>query len=170
MINTNSIVRKLRHYKFFRRKPRVKVAGKGKAKSKTEAAIYRERRKIHDEEKYSLDTPAKLTRAKLNKRYGDADLSKDKSGPKSPPELWRCGNGGLKSKGTKLIQIFIKAKVTMVSDLLLDESMEFEAIVTQTQTMEFKALSFQEVGVATLSIWEAFGGKAHDLGMIQEET
>ncbi|GJT12547.1 hypothetical protein Tco_0859589 [Tanacetum coccineum] len=32
----------------------------------------------HPKEKYSSDTPAKLTRAKLNKRSGDADLSKDK--------------------------------------------------------------------------------------------
>ncbi|GKA95535.1 hypothetical protein Tco_0817573, partial [Tanacetum coccineum] len=39
----------------------------------------------------------------------------------------------------------------MVSDLLVNESMEFKATVTQTQTMEFKALSFQEVSVATLS-------------------
>ncbi|GJW92755.1 hypothetical protein Tco_0172427 [Tanacetum coccineum] len=35
------------------------------------------------------DASAKLTRAKLNKRSGDADLSKDKSGPESPPELRR---------------------------------------------------------------------------------
>ncbi|GJZ63894.1 hypothetical protein Tco_0620315 [Tanacetum coccineum] len=35
---------------------------------------------------------AKLTRAELNKRSGDADLSKDKSGPELPPEFrssWR---------------------------------------------------------------------------------
>ncbi|GJU02608.1 hypothetical protein Tco_1112946 [Tanacetum coccineum] len=32
---------------------------------------------------------AKLTRAELNKRFGDADLSKDKSGLESPPEFWR---------------------------------------------------------------------------------
>ncbi|GJZ82796.1 hypothetical protein Tco_0647969 [Tanacetum coccineum] len=43
----------------------------------------------HPKEKCSLDTPAKLTRAKLNKRSGDADLSKDKSGPKSPLERRR---------------------------------------------------------------------------------
>ncbi|GJX62492.1 hypothetical protein Tco_0295392 [Tanacetum coccineum] len=35
------------------------------------------------------DASAKLTRAKLNKRSGDADLSKDKSGPESPLEFWR---------------------------------------------------------------------------------
>ncbi|GKB69238.1 hypothetical protein Tco_0930650, partial [Tanacetum coccineum] len=43
----------------------------------------------HPEEKGSLDTPAKLTRAKLNKRSRDADLSKDMSCPESPPELRR---------------------------------------------------------------------------------
>ncbi|GKF41950.1 hypothetical protein Tco_0125292, partial [Tanacetum coccineum] len=36
-----------------------------------------------------LDAPVKLTWAKLNKRSGDADLSKDMSGPDSPPELRR---------------------------------------------------------------------------------
>ncbi|GJW81802.1 reverse transcriptase domain-containing protein [Tanacetum coccineum] len=43
----------------------------------------------HLKDKSGLDASAKLTRAKLNKRSGDADLSKDKSGPKSPPEFWR---------------------------------------------------------------------------------
>ncbi|GKB45713.1 reverse transcriptase domain-containing protein [Tanacetum coccineum] len=42
----------------------------------------------HPEEKGSLDAPDKLTRAKLNKRSREADMSKDISGPESPPELW----------------------------------------------------------------------------------
>nr|GEW20160.1 hypothetical protein [Tanacetum cinerariifolium] len=41
------------------------------------------------EDKYSLDAPTKLTRAKLSKYFGDADLSKDMSGPESPPEIQR---------------------------------------------------------------------------------
>ncbi|GKD35015.1 hypothetical protein Tco_1250524, partial [Tanacetum coccineum] len=40
-------------------------------------------------DKSSLDASAKLTRAGLNKRSGDADLSNDKSGPESPPEFRR---------------------------------------------------------------------------------
>ncbi|GJV78454.1 retrovirus-related pol polyprotein from transposon TNT 1-94 [Tanacetum coccineum] len=36
-----------------------------------------------------LDASTKLTRAKLNKLSGDADLLKDKSGPESPLEFWR---------------------------------------------------------------------------------
>nr|GEX22957.1 hypothetical protein [Tanacetum cinerariifolium] len=41
---------------------------------------------------------AKLARAKLNKCSGDADLSKDMSGPESPPELWRswCVEGHIR--------------------------------------------------------------------------
>ncbi|GJX68087.1 hypothetical protein Tco_0303814 [Tanacetum coccineum] len=35
----------------------------------------------HLKEKYNLDTATKLARAKPNKHSGDADLSKDKSGP-----------------------------------------------------------------------------------------
>ncbi|GKA52827.1 hypothetical protein Tco_0746142, partial [Tanacetum coccineum] len=35
------------------------------------------------------DASAKLTQAKLNKRSEDANLSKDKSGPELPLELWR---------------------------------------------------------------------------------
>ncbi|GJZ12389.1 hypothetical protein Tco_0547619 [Tanacetum coccineum] len=35
----------------------------------------------HPKDKSGIDASAKLTRAKLNKRSGDADLSKDKSGP-----------------------------------------------------------------------------------------
>ncbi|GJW16332.1 hypothetical protein Tco_0020465 [Tanacetum coccineum] len=34
-------------------------------------------------------TVTKLARAKPNKRSGDSDLSKDKSGPESPLEFWR---------------------------------------------------------------------------------
>ncbi|GJV48041.1 palmitoyl-monogalactosyldiacylglycerol delta-7 desaturase, chloroplastic-like protein [Tanacetum coccineum] len=43
----------------------------------------------HPKEKYNLDTATKLARAKPNKRFGDADLSKDKSSPESPPEFRR---------------------------------------------------------------------------------
>nr|GEW84239.1 hypothetical protein [Tanacetum cinerariifolium] len=41
----------------------------------------------HPNGKSGLDASAKLTRAELNKCSGDADLSKDKSGPESPPEF-----------------------------------------------------------------------------------
>ncbi|GKF37104.1 hypothetical protein Tco_0113862, partial [Tanacetum coccineum] len=43
----------------------------------------------HSKDKSGLDASAKLTRAKLNKRSGDANLLKDKSGPESPPEFRR---------------------------------------------------------------------------------
>nr|GEV88065.1 hypothetical protein [Tanacetum cinerariifolium] len=43
----------------------------------------------YPKEKHSIHTPAKLAHAKLNKRSGDADLSKDMSGPELPPELQR---------------------------------------------------------------------------------
>ncbi|GJS88543.1 hypothetical protein Tco_0771179 [Tanacetum coccineum] len=43
----------------------------------------------HPKDKSSSDASAKLTRAKLNKRSREADLSKDKSGPKPPPEFQR---------------------------------------------------------------------------------
>ncbi|GJT83146.1 hypothetical protein Tco_1057488 [Tanacetum coccineum] len=43
----------------------------------------------HPKEKYNLDPATKLARAKPNKRSGDADVSKDKSGPESPLEFWR---------------------------------------------------------------------------------
>ncbi|GKD69599.1 hypothetical protein Tco_1323689 [Tanacetum coccineum] len=43
----------------------------------------------HPKDKSGLDAFAKLTWAKLNKRFGDADLSKDKSGPKPRPEFRR---------------------------------------------------------------------------------
>ncbi|GKA51610.1 hypothetical protein Tco_0744806 [Tanacetum coccineum] len=73
-----------------------------------------------DDERY-LDASAKLTRAKLDKRSGDVDLSKDKSGPESPPEFQRSwcveghlGDEGLCSGGTKLNSIFITAEVTFI--------------------------------------------------------
>nr|GEZ57187.1 hypothetical protein [Tanacetum cinerariifolium] len=44
-------------------------------------------------EKYNLDTASKLARAKPNKPSGDADLSKDKSGPESPLEFRRSCRG-----------------------------------------------------------------------------
>ncbi|GJX46169.1 hypothetical protein Tco_0271359 [Tanacetum coccineum] len=47
--------------------------------------------KEHPKDKSGLDASAKLTRAELNKRSGDADLSKDKSGPESPPESGEVG-------------------------------------------------------------------------------
>ncbi|GJR27148.1 hypothetical protein Tco_1103380 [Tanacetum coccineum] len=71
---------------------------KDKAKSKKEAAIYRERNEgrdgwkspsKHPKDKTGLDASAKLTRAKLNKCSGDADLSKDNSGLESPLEFRR---------------------------------------------------------------------------------
>nr|GEY00545.1 reverse transcriptase domain-containing protein [Tanacetum cinerariifolium] len=43
----------------------------------------------HPKEKYNLDTATKLSRGKPNKRSGDVDLSKDKSGPESTLELQR---------------------------------------------------------------------------------
>ncbi|GJQ94863.1 hypothetical protein Tco_0006002 [Tanacetum coccineum] len=53
----------------------------------------------HPKNKSSLDASAKLTRAKPNKHSRDADLSKDKSGPKSPPEFRRswCVEGHVRS-------------------------------------------------------------------------
>ncbi|GJY20446.1 hypothetical protein Tco_0393012 [Tanacetum coccineum] len=88
--------------------------------------------------KSSKDASAKLTRAELNKRSGDADLSKAKSGAESPPEFWRSfhveghirsgvissvlaqrhlrnnpkkGDEGPSSGGTKLSSTFITAEV-----------------------------------------------------------
>ncbi|GKC23825.1 hypothetical protein Tco_1025975, partial [Tanacetum coccineum] len=59
---------------------------------------------------------AKLTRAELNKRSGDGDLSKDKSGPESPPEFrrswYQLGDEGPSFGGTKLSLTFITAEVT----------------------------------------------------------
>nr|GEW27555.1 reverse transcriptase domain-containing protein [Tanacetum cinerariifolium] len=51
-------------------------------------------------DKSSLDASAKLTRAKLNKRSGYADLSKDKLGLESPPEFRRswCVEGHVRSR------------------------------------------------------------------------
>ncbi|GKE47427.1 hypothetical protein Tco_1478685 [Tanacetum coccineum] len=43
----------------------------------------------HPKDKTGLDASAKLTRAKLNKRSGDADLSKDNLVPESPLEFQR---------------------------------------------------------------------------------
>nr|GEW18052.1 reverse transcriptase domain-containing protein [Tanacetum cinerariifolium] len=40
-------------------------------------------------DKSGLDASVKLTQAKLNKHFRDADLLKDKSGPESPPEFQR---------------------------------------------------------------------------------
>nr|GEY57208.1 hypothetical protein [Tanacetum cinerariifolium] len=48
-----------------------------------------EARTIREKDKIGLDTSTKLTWAKLNKRSGDADLSKDKTGPKLPLKFWR---------------------------------------------------------------------------------
>ncbi|GJQ89766.1 retrovirus-related pol polyprotein from transposon TNT 1-94 [Tanacetum coccineum] len=44
-----------------------------------------------DAGKSGLDASTKLTWVELNKRSRDADLSKDKSGPESPPEFRRSG-------------------------------------------------------------------------------
>ncbi|GJX98842.1 hypothetical protein Tco_0355861 [Tanacetum coccineum] len=43
----------------------------------------------YPEDKTGLDAYSKLTRAKLNKRSEDADLSKDNSGPESPLDFQR---------------------------------------------------------------------------------
>ncbi|GJX07994.1 hypothetical protein Tco_0195926 [Tanacetum coccineum] len=51
----------------------------------------------HPKEKYNLDTATILARAKPNKRSGDADLSKDKSGPESPLEFKKKKCPGLKN-------------------------------------------------------------------------
>ncbi|GJW67227.1 reverse transcriptase domain-containing protein [Tanacetum coccineum] len=52
----------------------------------------------HPNKESSLDASAKLTKAELNERSGDADSSKDKSGPESPPEFWRsCPRKGPQS-------------------------------------------------------------------------
>ncbi|GJY05924.1 hypothetical protein Tco_0371864 [Tanacetum coccineum] len=76
----------------------------------------------HPKDKSGLDASAKLTRAKLNKRSGDADLSKDKSGLESPPKFWRSwyieghlGDEGLSSGGNNLNSIFITAEVTFTN-------------------------------------------------------
>ncbi|GJU03395.1 putative reverse transcriptase domain-containing protein [Tanacetum coccineum] len=64
--------------------------------------------------KSSLDASAKLTRAKPNKRSGDADLSKDKSAV-SKDNTKKLGDEGLSSRGTKLNLIFITDEVTFTS-------------------------------------------------------
>ncbi|GJX78059.1 hypothetical protein Tco_0324870 [Tanacetum coccineum] len=53
----------------------------------------------HPKDKSGLDASAKLTQAELNKRSRDANLSKDKSGPESPPEFLRSwyGEGHIRS-------------------------------------------------------------------------
>ncbi|GKB16931.1 reverse transcriptase domain-containing protein [Tanacetum coccineum] len=65
----------------------------------------------HLEDRSSLDASAKLTRAKPNKRSGDADLSKDKSAV-SKDNTKKLGDEGLSSRGTKLNLIFITDEVT----------------------------------------------------------
>nr|GEZ92667.1 reverse transcriptase domain-containing protein [Tanacetum cinerariifolium] len=59
----------------------------------------------HPNDKSRLDASAKLTRDKLNKRSGDANLSKDKSGPESPPEFQRswCVKGHVRSGVISLV-------------------------------------------------------------------
>ncbi|GKA21799.1 reverse transcriptase domain-containing protein [Tanacetum coccineum] len=55
----------------------------------------------HPKDKSGLVASAKLTRVELNKRSRDADLSKDKSGPESPPEFrrsWIYVDGGSSSE------------------------------------------------------------------------
>ncbi|GJT13723.1 hypothetical protein Tco_0860765 [Tanacetum coccineum] len=90
-----------------------------------------------------MNASAKLTRAKLHKRSGDADLSKDKSGPESQPEFWRSwyveghirsgvissvlaqrqlrnsltkGDEGPSSRGTKLNSTFIITEMTTLAE------------------------------------------------------
>ncbi|GJW95487.1 hypothetical protein Tco_0175159 [Tanacetum coccineum] len=54
----------------------------------------------HPKDKSGIDASTKLTRAKLNKRSVDADLSKDKSGPELPLEFRRSWyvEGHIKSR------------------------------------------------------------------------
>ncbi|GJR36843.1 DUF4219 domain-containing protein [Tanacetum coccineum] len=80
----------------------------------------------HPDEESSLDASAKLTKAELNERFGDANLSKDKSGPDvaapkeqsderySPHKGLQSllGDEGPCSEGTKLNSIFITVEVT----------------------------------------------------------
>ncbi|GJY35511.1 retrotransposable element Tf2 [Tanacetum coccineum] len=65
----------------------VKVLERIMVKENNKLALYSP--SDHPKDKSGLDASAKLTWAKLNKRLGDADLSKDKSGPESPPEFQR---------------------------------------------------------------------------------
>ncbi|GJT35357.1 hypothetical protein Tco_0925776 [Tanacetum coccineum] len=64
-------------------------------------------------DKTGLDASAKLTRAKLNKRSGDADLSKEKLGPESPLEFQRSWyvEGHIRSRviSSVLIQRYLRA-------------------------------------------------------------
>ncbi|GJU73349.1 hypothetical protein Tco_1264754 [Tanacetum coccineum] len=86
MINANGIVRKLRNHSLLR------VAEGGDHE--------RERKRVPRKGKNpEQNASAKLTRAKLNKRSGYADLPRDKSGPESPPEFWRswCVEGHARS-------------------------------------------------------------------------
>nr|GEW20838.1 reverse transcriptase domain-containing protein [Tanacetum cinerariifolium] len=53
------------------------------------------------EDKSGLDASAKLTRAKLNKRSGDAGLSKDKSSPELSPEFRRSRQAHSASKSQR---------------------------------------------------------------------
>ncbi|GJX96775.1 hypothetical protein Tco_0352573 [Tanacetum coccineum] len=76
-------------------------------------------------DKSGLDASAKLTRAELNKRSRDVDLSKDKSCPESPSEFQRScpregpqsllGDEGPSSGGPKLNSTFITADVTFTA-------------------------------------------------------
>ncbi|GKA30860.1 hypothetical protein Tco_0717165 [Tanacetum coccineum] len=84
-------------------------------------------------DKSGLDASAKLTRAKLNKRSRDADLSKDKSGLESPLELRRSwyveghlGDEGLSSGGNKLNSMFITAEKKTEEGMINSQPMEEE--------------------------------------------
>ncbi|GJT43971.1 hypothetical protein Tco_0952686 [Tanacetum coccineum] len=65
----------------------------------------------HPKDKTGLDASAKLTRSKLNKHFGDADLLKDNSGPDSIKGQSDKGDEGLCYGGTKLKLIFITAEI-----------------------------------------------------------
>ncbi|GJU59419.1 hypothetical protein Tco_1237185 [Tanacetum coccineum] len=85
---------------------------KGKAKSKTEAAIYRERRKRHD----GWESTFKFSTDKLAWQILDwGDMMRSGVTTRTLEKLvcrrtYQLGDEGSRSKGTELIQIFIKAE------------------------------------------------------------
>ncbi|GKB52747.1 hypothetical protein Tco_0903500 [Tanacetum coccineum] len=69
----------------------------------------------HPKDKSGIDASTKLTRAKLNKRSVDADLSKDKSGPELPLEFRRSWyvEGHIKSRviSSVLMQRYLRGRL-----------------------------------------------------------
>ncbi|GKF34500.1 hypothetical protein Tco_0107700, partial [Tanacetum coccineum] len=89
MINTNGIIRKLGHRKLSLQRG----VGRGEDREILYLMIKSFRSSWsppkHSKDKTGLDDSVKLTLAKLNKRSGDAGLSKDKSGLELPLEFRR---------------------------------------------------------------------------------